>query len=158
MFLKRSLVFPILLFSLFLCIDHWRRLSYLFLDKLLYILGFPSGSDGEESACNVGVPGSILGQEDPLENGINIYSSSLTCRIPWIEKPGRLGHSPWGCRVRHDWANNTFSIFTEIIESETLSIGMEMLTTQKQKNTYYYKLIRHKIHLTWSSTYFTYLH
>ena len=30
-FLKRSLVFPILLFSLFLCIDRWGRLSYLFL-------------------------------------------------------------------------------------------------------------------------------
>ena len=28
-FLKRSLVFPILLFSSFLCIDHWGRLSYL---------------------------------------------------------------------------------------------------------------------------------
>ena len=30
-FLKRSLVFPILLFSLFLCIDRWGGLSYLFL-------------------------------------------------------------------------------------------------------------------------------
>ena len=29
-FLKRSLVFPILLFPLFLCTDHWGRLSYLF--------------------------------------------------------------------------------------------------------------------------------
>ena len=28
-FLKRSLVFSILLFSLFICIDHWGRLSYL---------------------------------------------------------------------------------------------------------------------------------
>ena len=28
-FLKRSLVFPILLFALFLCTDHWGRLSYL---------------------------------------------------------------------------------------------------------------------------------
>ena len=28
-FLKRSLVFPILLLSLFLCIDHWERLFYL---------------------------------------------------------------------------------------------------------------------------------
>ena len=28
-FLKRSLVFPILCFPLFLCIDHWRRLSYI---------------------------------------------------------------------------------------------------------------------------------
>ena len=24
-----------------------------------YIIGFPGGSDGEESACNVGEPGSI---------------------------------------------------------------------------------------------------
>ena len=31
LFLKRSLVFPILLFPLFLCIDHGGRLSYLFL-------------------------------------------------------------------------------------------------------------------------------
>ena len=30
-FLKRSLVFSCLLFSLFLCVDHWRGLSYLFL-------------------------------------------------------------------------------------------------------------------------------
>ena len=30
-FLKRSLVFPILFFPLFLCIDLWGRLSYLFL-------------------------------------------------------------------------------------------------------------------------------
>ena len=30
-FLKRSLVFPNLLFSLFICIDHWGKLSYLFL-------------------------------------------------------------------------------------------------------------------------------
>ena len=30
-FLKRSLDFPILLFSLFLCTDHWGRLFYLFL-------------------------------------------------------------------------------------------------------------------------------
>ena len=32
-FLKRSLVFPILFFPLFLCIDCWGRLSYLFLLK-----------------------------------------------------------------------------------------------------------------------------
>ena len=30
-FLKRSLVFPILFFPVFLCINHWGRLSYLFL-------------------------------------------------------------------------------------------------------------------------------
>lgn len=29
------------------------------------IIGLPSGSDGRESACNVGGPGSSLGEEDP---------------------------------------------------------------------------------------------
>ena len=33
-------------------------------------MGFPDGSVGKESACNAGDPGSILGQEDPLEKGI----------------------------------------------------------------------------------------
>ena len=37
-------------------------------------LGLPGGSDGEESTCNVGDPGSILGlgflgREDPLVKG-----------------------------------------------------------------------------------------
>ena len=37
--------------------------------------GFPGGSDGKESACNTGHLGSILGQEDPLQEGIK---STLT--------------------------------------------------------------------------------
>ena len=31
-----------------------------------------------------------LGQEDPLEKGMAIYSNILAWRIPWIEKPGGL--------------------------------------------------------------------
>ena len=31
-----------------------------------------------------------LGQEDPLEKGMNIHSSILAWRIPWPEEPGRL--------------------------------------------------------------------
>ena len=31
-----------------------------------------------------------LGGEDPLEEGMAIYSSILTWRIPWTEEPGRL--------------------------------------------------------------------
>ena len=42
------------------------------------------------SACNAGDPGSILGQEDPLEKGMAIHSSFLAWRIPWTEEPGRL--------------------------------------------------------------------
>ena len=45
--------------------------------------------------------GSILGQEDPLENGIATHSSILALRIPWTEEPGRL-QSMESQRVRHD--------------------------------------------------------
>ena len=43
---------------------------------------FPGGSDGEESACDAGDLGSILGWEDPLEEGMAIHSSILAWRIP----------------------------------------------------------------------------
>ena len=32
----------------------------------------------------------FLGWEDPLENGIATYSSTLAWRIPWTEEPGGL--------------------------------------------------------------------
>ena len=32
----------------------------------------------------------LLGWEDPLEKEMAIDSSSLACRIPWTEEPGRL--------------------------------------------------------------------
>ena len=51
--------------------------------------GFPGGSDGEDSACNVGDLGSIPGQEDPLEEGMTSHSSTVAWKIRWIE-PGRL--------------------------------------------------------------------
>ena len=35
------------------------------------------GSDVKESDCSVGDPGSILGQEDPLEEGMATHSSIL---------------------------------------------------------------------------------
>ena len=42
-----------------------------------------------------------LGWEDPLEEGIAIYSRILAWRIPWIEEPGSL-QSIGLQRVRHD--------------------------------------------------------
>ena len=51
-------------------------------------LGFPGGSAGKESACNVGDLGSILGWEDPLEKGTATHSSILAWRIPWITVHG----------------------------------------------------------------------
>ena len=45
--------------------------------------------------------GSILGKEDPLEEGMATHSSILTWRIPWTEEPGGL-QSMGSHRVRHD--------------------------------------------------------
>ena len=59
------------------------------------VTGFPGGSDGKDSACNVGDLGSILGWEDPIEEGVATHSSILAWRIPWTEEPGRL-YSLWG--------------------------------------------------------------
>ena len=32
----------------------------------------------------------FLGQEDPLEKEMATHSSTVACRIPWTEEPGRL--------------------------------------------------------------------
>ena len=64
----------------------------------------PGGSDGKESACNAGDPGSIPWvRQDPLENGMATHSSILTWRVPWTEEPGGL-LSTGLQRDAHDWA------------------------------------------------------
>ena len=42
-----------------------------------------------------------LGQENPLEEGMETHSSILAWRIPWTEEPGGL-QSVGLLRVRHD--------------------------------------------------------
>ena len=42
-----------------------------------------------------------LGQEDPLEEGMETHSSILVWRMPWIEEPGELQSIDFQ-RVRHD--------------------------------------------------------
>ena len=49
---------------------------------LLFLLDFPCGSAGKESACNAGDLGLIPGWEDPLEMGKATHSSILAWRIP----------------------------------------------------------------------------
>ena len=53
-------------------------------------MDFLGDSDGKESTCNTGAMGSILGSEDPLENGMATHSSIFAWRIPWTGEPGRL--------------------------------------------------------------------
>ena len=52
--------------------------------------GFLGGSDGKESACNVGDPGLIPGSGRSLREGNGTHSSILAWRIPWTEEPGGI--------------------------------------------------------------------
>ena len=58
--------------------------------------GFPGGSDGEESACSAGGPGSIPGSGRSPGGG---HGGPLQCSC--LEKPGRL-ESMCLQRVRDD--------------------------------------------------------
>ena len=50
--------------------------------------GFPGGSEGKESACNLGDVGSIPGSEtDLLEKNMAIHCSILAWRILWTGEP-----------------------------------------------------------------------
>ena len=62
---------------------------------------FPGGSDGKESACNVGDSGLFPALEDPPERRMATHPSTLAWRIPWTEEPGRL-QSMGSQRVEHD--------------------------------------------------------
>ena len=67
-------------------------------------MGFPGGSDGKESACNVGDAGSIpeLGRSSGEGNGNP--SSILTWEIPWMEEPGEL--LAVGLQKSQTWLSN----------------------------------------------------
>ena len=65
-------------------------------ETLMFTLGFPGSSDGKESACSAGDPGSIPGWEDPLKNAMAAHSSILAWKIHgWRNL---AGYSPWGCK------------------------------------------------------------
>ena len=62
--------------------------------------GFPSGSDGKESAYNVGDPGSIPGLERPPWRREWQPTPVFCLGNPWTEEPGGL-QSMGSQRVRH---------------------------------------------------------
>ena len=53
-------------------------------------MGFPGGSDGKNSAYNVGDLGSIPGLGNSPGEGNATHSSILAWRILWTEEPGGL--------------------------------------------------------------------
>ena len=48
------------------------------------------GSVVKNPPANAGDTGSILGPEDPLDEGMAAQSNVLAQEIPWTEEPGRL--------------------------------------------------------------------
>ena len=64
------------------------------MEAFIHFNGFPSGSDGKESAYNVGDLGSVPGLERSPREGNDYNSCILAWRIPWTEEPSRLQSNP----------------------------------------------------------------
>ena len=54
------------------------------------LLGFPCGSAVKNLPALQELQVLSLGHQDPLEEDMATYSSTLAWRIPWTEEPGRL--------------------------------------------------------------------
>ena len=76
--------------------------------------GFPSGSVGKESACNVGDLGWIPGSARSPEKEMATHSSILAWKIPRTEEPGGL-QSMGLQTVIHNWLHST-SLFPAVLD------------------------------------------
>ena len=56
---------------------------------------FPGGSDGKESACDIGDQGLTPGSGRCPREGNETQTNILAWRIPWTEKPGKLQSITW---------------------------------------------------------------
>ena len=74
-------------------------------------MGFPGGSDGKESACNVGDPGSIPGSgRSPGEGNDSLLQYS--CLDNSVDRAAWQATVYGSKKVGHDWVTNTsFSLF-----------------------------------------------
>ena len=75
-------------------------------------MGFPGGSDGKESVCNMRDPSLIPGWKDLLEKGMPTHSSTFAWRILWTEEFGELKSR--GCREL-DMTELTLALFSRFI-------------------------------------------
>ena len=62
----------------------------MFFCTTLYKRGFPSGSAVKNPPAVQEMQIGSLGQEDPLEEGMETHSSICAWEIPWTEEPGGL--------------------------------------------------------------------
>ena len=103
------------------CVSRWDADVFCYCFLLLLLLVFPGGSDGKESACNVGNPGSIFGSgRSPGEgNGYPLQYSCLKnpiiicgamCPHPLIE------YIPPSPRIFTSWGWGCFSTLWTVLE------------------------------------------
>ena len=84
------------------------------------LVGFLDGSDGRESACSTGDLSLIPGLGRSRRSSQEIPQPRRRKQQPTpVFLPGEshgqrslAGYSPWGCRVRHYWATNSFTCGT----------------------------------------------
>ena len=85
---------------------NWSEFIFVSLLLCKIVLGFPGGSNGEESACNAGDPGSIPGSgRSPGEGNGNPLQYS--CPENSMDRGAWRAHSMGLPRAGHDWATNT---------------------------------------------------
>ena len=73
-------------------------------------------SDGKQTACRAGDPGSISGPGNPLEKGMATHCSILAWKIPWTEETGKL-LSMGPQRVEHNWVINRCNLKNDRMSS-----------------------------------------
>ena len=88
----------------------YSQFQFTLADCNLVLMSFPGGSDGKESACNVGDPSSIPGSgRSPGEGNDNLLQYSCL-KNPMDREPGRLVYGSE--KVGHNRVTNTsFSLF-----------------------------------------------
>ena len=97
-------------------------------------LGSPGGSDGKESASNVGDLGLILGWEDPLEKGMAAHSSILVWRILRTEEPSGL----YSMGSQSDMTKGHSLLFFDATIKATV-----FFTASSDSSQVVYRIIRH---------------
>ena len=85
----------------------------LHLHEIIYfpiVKRFPGGSNGKETACNGGDPGSIpgLGRSPGERNGNPLQYS---CLENLMDRSSLAGHSPWGLKELDTIEQLTLSLF-----------------------------------------------
>ena len=105
--------------------------NYDWCQTLTSVWGFPGGSYGKESACDVQDLGSIPGLLNSPGGGHDTHSSVLAWRIPWTEESGGL-QSMGSQTVGHDWTTKHSTACGDYFE---IYINIKSLCCTSETNT-----------------------